>query len=107
MKKILLFCIIAFCFHITVSAQKSRVGFSGGASFSNMNSQTDGQKTTGDSRPGIMFGLIVETPINKLLSFQPGVYYVQKGMNFKPSQNPPGKEISIALRYVEFNMNFL
>jgi len=108
MKRILLCCVLALFVQLSVSAQKSSVGFSGGLSFSNMSTLDNGSKVNGNYRTGCVFGLVVQTPINKMIDFFPGVYYVQKGMNQTPDIiNNPNREISYAMRYTEFNLNFV
>jgi hypothetical protein len=107
MKKIFLFCTIIICLQTAAVAQKSRVGLSAGVSYSNMNSKIDDKKVTGDTRAGFVFGLVTETPINSLISFHPGIYYVQKGRDEKIDINNPNTKVSYALRYAELNLNFV
>ena len=100
MKKII-FMLAAFvlCFQIAAISQ-TRVGISGGVAVANMKG-----KVNGDSRSGVMTGLVLETPLGKSFTFRPTLSYVQKGQN----QPSPGlvDKLYIALRYAEFNADFL
>jgi Outer membrane protein beta-barrel domain len=106
MKRTLLILSLAlFCLQMPGLAQKARVGITGGATISNMFGETDGFKTDFQTRGGFTTGLIVDAPIGKTrFSFQPGVHYVQKGTTLSETKE---QTIYRALRYAEFNLNFL
>jgi len=94
-----------FCLQMPGLAQKARVGITGGATISNMSGEIDGFKTDFQTRGGFTTGIIVDAPIGKTrFSFQPGVHYVQKGTTLSETKE---QTIYRALRYAEFNMNFL
>src|SRR5690606_23881900 len=106
MKRILLILTLALtCFYFPTNAQKSRVGFVAGATFSNLTGEEGGMNTNYDSRVGFTTGLIVDAPIGKTrFTFQPGVHYIQKGSITSKSKD---QNTYIALRYAEFDFNFI
>jgi hypothetical protein len=106
MKRTLLILSLAlFCLQMPGLAQKARVGITGGATISNMFGEIEGLKTDFQTRGGFTTGLIVDAPIGKTrFSFQPGVHYVQKGTVLSETKV---QKIYRALRYAEFDMNFL
>jgi len=105
MKKIFSILIVfVFCLPITGLSQKARVGVSGGFTVANMTGEVDSVKENGKTKGGFMFGLIVDAPINDHISFQPGIYYVQKGEVLKKDSK---EKVFRALRYVEMPLNFL
>jgi len=103
-KTFFLLIVTVFCLQLTGFAQKSRVGITGGVTYSSMkieNMALDNEK----SRAGFTAGLIMETPLaNSKFSFQPGIHYVQKGEITNETKNTRDY---VALRYAEFQFNFL
>ena len=103
-----IFLLIIFSLGLSMAgfSQKTRVGVSGGITISNMNSNINGTKQTGNSLTGFMASLLIETPIISHLSFQPHVAYVRKGMQFKPVAKSAG-DTSYQLRYVDLPLNLI
>lgn len=100
MKKIIfMLAALVFCFQIAGISQ-TRVGISGGASFASMKGNVEG-----DSRRGIMAGLVLETPLGKTLAFRPSLSYVQKGQTRLATGLVD--ELYVALRYAELTLDFL
>ncbi|MEO7983984.1 MAG: porin family protein [Bacteroidota bacterium] len=100
MKKIILLLTIAICCLQIAGHSQNKVGISAGVSVANMKGKVDG-----DSKTGIITGLVLETPLGKVFTFRPTLSYVQKGQN----QPPPGlaDKYYIALRYIEFSPDVL
>lgn len=103
-KTIFLLICFSFTLSLSVYSQKARVGIAGGFTISNMNSNIDGKKETGNSQNGFMASLLVETPIVNHIAFQPHLSYVRKGMKLKQAPNATA-DSSIQLRYVDLPMN--
>jgi hypothetical protein len=94
-----------FLFHFDCLSQKTLVGINGGIGLSNIYGHINGNDTRGDSRAGFTLGMVVDAPIGKTMwSFQPGLHYVQKG-DFE--SKTPSAKTAIALRYAEFDLNFI
>ena len=106
MKKALILIIAGLClFQITGFSQNTRVGITGGATWSNVYGQINGLDQRGEARMGFTLGMIVDAPIGKTKwAFQPGLHYMQKG--FVTDKTPTSKT-AIALRYAEFDFNFV
>jgi len=106
MKKVFFLFITTTCFlQIKGLAQKSQVGLTGGASFSNVYGDIGGLDNRGKPRIGFTGGLVVETPIGKSnFSFQPGILYTQKG---KYTVKTDAVKEADALRYADLVLNFI
>lgn len=111
MKKTIIFLSVSvLCLQITGFAQKARVGISAGASVANQKGSIAGVDQKGvEGKTGFMIGLFVDEPICKKFSFQPGVYYVQKGKTIQKKQDfgLVKSDIFLELRYIEFPLNFV
>lgn len=106
MKKVLFLFITASClFQIRGLSQKAQVGIAGGVSVSNVYGKLSGLDNRGDARAGFTVGMVVDAPIKKSnISFQPGIYYVQKGKY--TLKNEAVREAD-ALRYADLLLNFV
>lgn len=107
-KLIFILSLLVLCLQFTGFAQKSRVGILVGPVFSNLRGKVDGKKLNGDTKTGFAAGFIVDAPIKNHLSFQPALYYVQKGaITQKPLQPTIKDRISTELRYADLALNFV
>jgi hypothetical protein len=106
MKKLFfLSALFVLCLQFNGFSQKSRVGITGGISLSNQYGTIGTKRVKDDSNVGYTAGLYVNTPLGKShISFQPGVFYTQKGrtqlVSFK-------EKTYFHLRYADFQFNFL
>ena len=108
MKKTIFFLsVFMVCMSFAAFSQKSRVGVSGGITFSNQNSEVNGVQHDGRSLTGFMASLVMETPLGKHFAFQPHLAYVRKGMEIKQTNPFSGSDTSIQLRYFDIPLNFL
>ena len=106
MKKTLLIAFLTVCcFQISAFAQKSRVGFFGGLTSSNMSGKTGGVTDNGSSLTGFTAGMLVDVPLAKTnFSFQPTAQYTQKGTTVSKKNDD---KTYIGLRYAELLLNFV
>lgn len=104
MKKIIfLLGASVFVFQIA-SFSQTRVGIFGGVSIATLQGS---ESEDGSGRGGLMGGLMLEKQIGKTsLAFRPTIAYVQKGETL-PVPNPATEDHYLALRYAEFDANFL
>ncbi len=104
MKKIIFLLAASVLGFQVAGLSQTRVGITGGVAVASMHgTEAEG----GSGRAGFMTGIVLETPIGKVFNFRPSVSYVQKGETLP---HPPGTLIDkavIALRYTEFNADFL
>jgi hypothetical protein len=107
-KMIFILSLLVLCLQFSALAQKSRVGIFAGPVFSDIRGTVDGKELVGETKPGFAAGFLVDAPINMHLSFQPALYYVQKGTITQKPLGPTKKDkISTELRYVDLALNFL
>jgi hypothetical protein len=107
-KMIFILSLFVLCMQFNSFAQKSRVGIFAGPVFSNMRGTVNGVDLNGDTKAGVAAGFLMDAPIKNHISFQPALYYVQKGtITQKP--NPPlvKDRLSTELRYAELDFNFV
>jgi hypothetical protein len=106
MKKALILIIAGIClFRSTGMTQKTEVGITGGITSSNIYGKIGGLDTRGDSRTGFTVGMILDVPVGKTkITFQPGLHYLQKGEYTKKTSS---EKDAVALRYAEFQFNFI
>jgi hypothetical protein len=88
---------------VTVSAQKTSVGFTAGATFSKVKAKADNISLSSDFKPGFTAGIIIDVPLSTNLSFQPALNYTQKGGTFKEE----GETDKMTLNYLEIPLNFI
>jgi hypothetical protein len=106
MKKILLLAAIsALCFQ--AQSQNARFGFTAGAAFANMHSKVDGESDNGNSKTGILAGILVDIPLSSQFSFQPGLQLVQKGTKDEQTDGSGTEKVKLNINYVEVPLNFL
>lgn len=82
MEKLLSTIFIAVCFLIVVTnsyAQDRHFGIKGGAAAYQMTSEFGGVTSSSDPKVGFEAGIFGDFPINRILSIQPEVVFVQKG----------------------------
>lgn len=106
MKKTILFtAIFALCFQ--AQSQNIRFGFTGGVSFANIHSKADGTTNNGNSKTGILAGILIDAPFNSHFSFQPGLQFVQKGMKNDLTIGGATEKVKLNTNYVEMPLNLL
>lgn len=82
MRKLLSTIFVAVCFLIVATnsnAQEKHFGIKGGAAAYQMTSEVGGVSNTSDPKIGFEAGIFGDFPINRILSIQPEVVFVQKG----------------------------
>ena len=106
MKKALILIIAGIClFQIKGLSQNTRVGLTGGVTWSNIYGQVNGLDRRGEARMGFTLGMIVDAPLGKSnWAFQPGLHYMQKGF---VSDKTPTSKTATALRYAELDLNLI
>lgn len=104
MKKIIFLLATSVLGFQVAGISQTRVGITGGVAVADMHGS---EAKGGSSRAGFMTGFVVETPIGKVINFRPSVSYVQKGKTLPHPQGTLVDKYYIALRYTEFNADFL
>src|SRR5258706_5184000 len=107
MKKTIIVLSACILFMCTVTAQKNRVGFTGGATISNYKVTADGGDETGNSKTGFTLGLIANLAAGKNFMIQPGVHWVQKGTKDEQDNGGGPEKISLIVNVIEVPVNFL
>jgi len=107
MKKAFLMFAVSVLFLQLTYAQKTRAGVMGGATFSKMSGELGGNENGYQTKVGYTIGFLIDAPINAKFSFAPGLHYVQKGTLQRPPAGTLITKSYIALRYAEFNANFI
>ncbi|MFI5133150.1 MAG: porin family protein [Chitinophagales bacterium] len=106
MKKTLyLAAIFAFC--LQAQSQNARIGFTAGASFANFHSKANGSSDNGNSKIGLLAGMLVDVPLSSQFSFQPGLQLVQKGTKDEQTSGGSTEKVKLNINYVELPLNFL
>lgn len=108
MKKVILtLTVFTLCFSIAGFSQKARVAVTGGLNFAKITRSIGGFDKSGDSKVGLITGLMMEVPIGKKgnFSFQPDFRYAQKGT--AEELLAPVVRKYTALRYAELATNFV
>ena len=103
MKKTIITLIAAVLFIHAAYAQKARLGFTGGATFSNYQQKTDGQDDNGKSKTGMTAGVIAHFPASKNFMVQTGAHWVQKGT----MEQEGSDKVSLVVNSIEVPVNFL
>ena len=107
-KMIFIASLLVLCFQFSGFAQKSRVGFLAGPVFSNLRGTVNNVDLDGKTKTGFAAGFLVDAPIKGHISFQPALYYVQKGTITQEVEEPMIKDRkSTELRYVDLALNFV
>ncbi len=105
MKKLFLILFISSAF--LSNAQNARFGFSAGAAFASYRIKADGLSVGADTKVGITGGILVDVPISKNFSFQPGFNFVQKGIQYDYSEMGYVDKGKTTVNCLEIPLNFL
>lgn len=106
MKKNINTLLTAILFTIAAAnAQKASVGFSAGITLSSYKTKVDNDASTSDTRVGFTAGIMSDIPMGKSLSFQPAVYFTQKGGSEKEASID--YKLTTSLNYVEVPLNIV
>ena len=104
MKKIFSIMAVVAISTQSAAAQMASFGITTGAVLSNYSAKTDGEESPKlDSKVGLTFGIMSNIPINKSISFQPALNYIQKGASYTEDET----KIKIKLNYLELPLNFV
>jgi Outer membrane protein beta-barrel domain len=107
MKKILLTgsSVLIACFSLL--AQKTKFGFTAGASFSNYHAKADGQSQSGNGNAGFTAGLLADVPLSEKLSFQPAFNFIQKGSKDEQTFGGVTEKTKLSTNHAELLLNIL
>ncbi len=94
---ILLILILAFA--VTANAGTTTFGLKGGLTLANISGDDTDDL---DSRTGFMIGGFMAIPVSPAISFQPEVFYAQKGAKFDLG----GTDVTIKLDYIDIPILF-
>jgi Outer membrane protein beta-barrel domain len=86
----------------SLSAQTS-IGFTAGASFSNVTLKSGGVYASPKSKTGITAGIVIDAPLGTNFNFQLALNFVQKGYKVK---DETGTE-TVNFNYIEVPLNFV
>jgi len=106
MRKNLIISIVILLIANFVSAQKTHVGVFGGPVWSNQFSKVTGEKHNSDYVTGATIGLLLDVPMQRYGSFQPGLNYV--GKNSKDNvvtSSGQTVETKTLINYLELPLN--
>lgn len=107
MKKNIFVLIALVITHFFSQAQNIRYGFTGGLVIANYDFKTDNVSDKGKPKTCITAGVVVEVPINKKITFQPSVNFVQKGTKHEETFVGHTEKTSIGVNSIEVPMNIL
>ena len=79
MKNFITVALAALVISTAASAQKPIFGFNGGTAISSFREKGEGETYTAESRVGFTAGVVADIPLNKSVSFQPGLQFTKKG----------------------------
>ena len=105
MKK--LFFLLIVITTVSVQAQKTQFGFTGGATFANYKSNYDGTNQSGNSKTGFTIGAIANIAAGKNFIIQPAINWVQKGTKDEQTVNGGKITTSITTNNIEMPVNFM
>jgi Outer membrane protein beta-barrel domain len=104
MKKV--FLSLAFISAVSIASQaQMRFGVNAGATLANIKVKSDGAKLNYDSKIGFTVGGVAEMPINKQISFRPGISFTQKGYNFNSDVAGYKTKYTSTFNYLEIPLN--
>src|SRR5579862_7535795 len=104
MKKMMITMLVCILILPFANAQKSKFGFTAGATFGWMrNENENGVKTVSGVLPAFSFGVVGDIPVGSKFSFQPALSFLQKGM----ANSDNGNSSTMRLNYLEMPLNFL
>lgn len=104
--KNLLFILLLGCTSL-LHAQNASVGFTAGASFASYRIKAAGFNVGADTKIGLTGGILVDVPFSKNFSFQPAFNFVQKGTQYKYSDQGFSEESKTTVNCLEIPLNFL
>ncbi len=107
MKKLVFLLVCCISSVVTIKAQSTRFGLTGGLLFANYHAKVDGESTSGDSKGGIAAGLLVDVPLSKNLSFQPALNFTQKGTAERDIFFGITETSSLRINCIEIPLNIL
>ena len=105
MKK--LFFLLIVITTVSVQAQKTQFGFTGGATFANYKSNYDGTNQSGNSKTGFTIGAIANIAAGKSFVIQPAINWVQKGTKDEQTEGGSTSKISLTTNNIELPVNFM
>ena len=106
-KTFLVLAVSVLCLINTAFSQKTRAGVSAGPVVATMSGEFQGHENGHEKKLGYTFGMIVDVPLSAKFAFTPGLGYVQKGTLQRPPVGTLIDKSYVALRYAEFNANFI
>jgi len=107
MKNFITVALAALVISTAASAQKPIFGFNGGTAISSFREKGEGETYTADSRVGFTAGVVADIPLNKSVSFQPGLQFTKKGGADKGNIQGYDWNYTMTLNYIELPLNFL
>ena len=105
MKKLFIMALVLIS--LNVSAQKMSVGFNTGLTISKYTSKVDNKTESTDPYAGFTAGMLLDIPVGKHFSFQPGLNYVLKGAKEKNDNAGFTATSKLIIHYLEMPWNFL
>ncbi len=105
MKKAIYVLSVLIASQLTMNAQKSKVGFTGGigGGVAVTNFKYENASNSPSSNMGLTAGVLWEVPIGKSFIFQPAINYVRKG----DEESTPTGMLNLVLNCFETQYNFL
>jgi Outer membrane protein beta-barrel domain len=107
MKKLLCSSLLLLTCSITGFTQKTRLGFTAGATLANYKVEVDGDSETADSKVGVTFGVLANIPLSKNFSFQPAINFVQKGTKEEEGSGSETEKVTLTTSTIEIPLNFI
>ena len=105
MRKAIYFLSVLIASQLTMNAQKSKIGFTGGigggAAITNFSYENSTHNPS--SNTGLTAGILWDVPIRKSFSFQPAINYIRKG----DEESMPTGNLTLVLNCLETQYNFL
>jgi len=105
MRKAIYILSVLIASQLTMNAQKSKIGFTGGVGGGAAITNFTYENSTHDpsSNTGLTAGILWEVPIRKSFIFQPAINYVRKG----DQEETPTGTLNLVLNCFETQFNFL
>lgn len=107
MRKNIFLLIIIVLIVDSVSAQRTRFGITAGPVASTLFSKVGDVKHTGDYRIGPTAGILLDVPMLKGGSFQPGVNFITKGVREDVAQGTQTGTLKTNINYLEVTLNVI
>lgn len=100
--------VLVFICIVSITYGQNAIGGKIGLNFATFTGDTDDLESDGNDKgfnPGLQIGGVFEIGINDLISIQPELLYIQKGVRLKSSEdffgNPVESEASLVFNYLE------